>query len=93
MNYLVVLMILKQDNEFKSKIYSFVIVEDVDCLYNAYDKGDNACLSEVLIPRAKYELSYTDDDGEAFENKFRYDIMKHKRYSQLGCHFFQKNVL
>ena len=75
---------------FKSKIYSFVIVEGVDCFCDAYDKGDNDCLYEVLIPRAKHQLSYIDDDSEAFEDSCYYDIMEHLRYSQLGCHWFKQ---
>ena len=76
-------------HEFKSKIYAFVIVEGVDCFQEAYDKRDTDCLYELLIPRAKHELSYIDDDGEAFENSCYYDIMEHIRYSQLGCHCFK----
>ena len=34
----------KSRQEFKSKIYLFVIVEGVECLYEAYDKGDNNCV-------------------------------------------------
>ena len=33
----------KLRHEFKSKVYSNVIVEGVDCFYEAYDKGDNNC--------------------------------------------------
>ena len=29
--------------EFKSKIYSLVIDEGIDCFYEAYDKGDDDC--------------------------------------------------
>ena len=34
----------KLRHEFKSKIYSCVIVEGVYCFYEAYDKGDHDCL-------------------------------------------------
>jgi hypothetical protein len=34
----------KLRHEFKSKIYSFVIVEGVECFYEAYDKGNNPCV-------------------------------------------------
>ena len=52
--------------------------------YDAYDKGDNDCLYEFLTPRAKHELSYIADDGEACENSCYYDIMYHIRYAQFG---------
>jgi len=45
---------------------------------------------KCLIPRAKHELSYMDEDGEAFENDCYYDIMERIRCSQLGCHCFWK---
>ena len=80
----------KLRHEFKSKIYSYVIDEGTYCFYEAYDKGDNDCLYEFLIPRAKHELCYIDDDGEAFENSSHDDIMEHIRYSQLGCHCSKK---
>ena len=35
---------IKLGHEFKSKIYSIVIVEGVECFYEAYDKGDNNCV-------------------------------------------------
>ena len=96
MNYLSVLMSLSQHRklryEFKSKIYSFVIVEGVECFYETYDKGDNHCLHGFLIPRAKYELCYI-DDGEAFENSCCDDIMEHIRYSQIGCTCFKNFII
>ena len=80
----------KLRSEFKSKIYSFVIVEGVECFYEAYDKGDNNCLYAFLIPRAKRELCYIDDDGEAFENSSHDEFMEHIRYSHFGCTCFKK---
>ena len=60
---------------------------------DVYDRGDNDCSCEFLIPKAKHELTYIDDDGEAFENSSYYDIMEHIRYSQIGCNpFFPKNI-
>ena len=50
----------KLRHEFKSEIYSFVIVEGVECFYEAYDKGDNDCFYEFLTPRAKHRLCYID---------------------------------
>ena len=50
------------------KVYAFVILEGVNCSYEAYDKGDDNSLYALLTPRAKRELCYIDDDGEAFEN-------------------------
>ena len=50
---------------------------------DAYDKGDNDCLHEFLIPRAKRELSYIDDDGEAFENSSYYGVMEHIIFTAL----------
>ena len=79
----------KLRQEFQSKIYSLVIVEGVECFYEANDKGDNDCLYEFLTPRAKHELCYI-DDGEAFENICYDDIMDHIRYSQIGCTCFKK---
>ena len=58
--------------------------------HEAYDKGDNDCLYESLIPRAKHELCYIDDDGEAIESSSYYDIMEHVRYSQISCNCFKK---
>ena len=75
--------------EFKTQTYSFVIVEGVECFYEAYDKGDNDGLFELLVPRAEHELSCIDDEGEAFENCY-YDIMEHIRHSQIGCNCFKK---
>jgi len=46
----------KLTQELKSKIYSFVIVEGVESFYEAYDKGDNTCLYEFLIPKAKTRI-------------------------------------
>ena len=45
MNYLVVLMSLKQiienqDISLNPNIYSIAIVEGVECFYEAYDKGE-----------------------------------------------------
>ena len=82
-------------HEFKSKkiyiyIYSFVIVEGVECFCEAYDKCDNKCLYELLIPRANHELCYIDDDGDAFENNSYDDIMEHIRYSHIGCNCLRK---
>ena len=45
---------------------------------------------ESLIPRAKHDLCYTDDDGEAFENSSYYDIMEHIKYSKIDCIFSKK---
>ena len=56
------------DMNLNPNIDSFLIAEGVECFYEAYDKGDNDCLYEFWIPRAKHELCYIDDDGEAFEN-------------------------
>ena len=50
--------------------YSFVIVEGVYCFYDASDTRDTDCLHEFLIPRAKHELSYIDDDCEALEDNW-----------------------
>ena len=69
---------------FKSEIFSFVIVEGVDCFNQAYDKGDDACLYDFIIPRVKHEFRCI-DDGEAFENSCYDDIMEHIRYSKIGC--------
>ena len=94
MNYLVVLLSLRQDieklkYEVKSKIYSFVIYEGVDCFYEASDKGDDDCLYEFLMPRANHELCYI-DNGEAFENSSYDDIMEHIKYSKMQCTCFKK---
>ena len=40
--------------EYKSKIYSFVIDEGVDCFYEAYGKGDDERVYDFLIPRVKH---------------------------------------
>ena len=66
--------------EFKSKIDSFVIDEGVDCFYEAYDKGDEDCVYEFLIPRVKRELCYI-DNGEESENSSYDGIMEHKIFS------------
>ena len=79
----------KLKKELKSNIYSFLIVEGVECIYEAYDKEDNNCLYELLLPRAKHELCHIDNDGEAFENSCHDDIMEHIRYSQISCNCFK----
>ena len=68
------------------------MVASVECFYEAYDKGDNNCVYEFLIPRAKHELCYIHDDGEAFENSSYDVIMEHIRYSHIGCNCFEKNI-
>ena len=58
--------------------------------FEAYDKGDNGCLYEFSIPRAKRALCYISDDDEAFVKSSYYDIMEHIRYSQLDCQCFKQ---
>ena len=58
--------------------------------YEAYDKGDDDCLHELLIPRIKHELCYI-DNGEEFENSSYDDIMKHIKHSQIQCNCFNKS--
>ena len=72
-------------HEFKSKIYSFVIVEGVECFYEAYDKGANNCFYEF----SKYDLCHI-DDGEASENSCYDDMLEHLRYSRIGDTCFKK---
>ena len=58
--------------------------------YEAYDQRDNDCLYEFLIPRAKHELCYIDDDGEAFENSSYYDIIEHIKCSEIQSLCFKR---
>ena len=75
--------------EFKSKIYSFVIDEGINCLYEAQDKGSDECLYDFLLPRAKHELCYSDDE-EPFETSSYDDIMEHIKYDTIRCNCFSK---
>jgi len=65
----------KLGHEFKSKMCSLLIVEGVECFYDAYDKGDYDCLHDLLIPGVKHELCFI-DDGEPFEISCYDDIME-----------------
>ena len=76
-------------HEFKSKVYSIVVDNCVECFYEAYDKGHNDCLYDFLTPRVKHELCYIDDDG-AFEISCYDDIIEHIRYSHIGCNGFKE---
>jgi len=73
----------KVRNEFKSKIYSIAIDRGVECFYDAYDKGDDRCLYEFLIPRLKSEL--LDDDDEPYEISYHDDVIEYIRYNHIDC--------
>jgi len=72
------------------KYVRLLSLKGVECFHEAYDEGDNNCLYAFLLPRAKHELCYIDDDGEASENSSHDEIMDHIRYSQIGCTCFKK---
>ena len=79
----------KLRHEFKSKIYSIVVDNGVECFYEAYDKGDHDCLNEFLIPRVKHELCHI-DAGEQFEISCYDDIIEHIRNDDGRCFNFYK---
>jgi len=63
----------------------------VECFYDAYDKGDDNCLYEFLVPRVKTEL--IDDDDDTLEISCHDDVIEHIRYNHVDCINFKRNIL
>ena len=96
MNYLVVLMSLKQsikywDMNLHPK-YSILVDKGVEWFYEAYDQGGHDCLYELLIPRVKRELCYI-DNVEPFQSSCYDDIIEHIRYNDVRCCNFNKLLI
>ena len=59
----------------------------MECIYDAYDKGDDQCLYEFLKPRVKTELIDADDD--TYEISCYDDVLEHIIYSHVDCTNFK----